>query len=103
MTSQSCDIRKKHTVQSIVVFATLLIFFGMGCNTINPKLQDEYIRDSVSIGLKTVINDSRQAVKEFMLDEKVQGTSVALIDCNGILSIAGFGYTDKKQKDTCHT
>ena len=89
---------KKLFCSFVVTLNILFLICNTGCRSVNPKLQGEYIRDSISIGLKTVINDSRQAVQKFMLDEKVQGASVALVDCDGILWTAGFGYNGKKQK-----
>lgn len=41
MKNESCNIWNKRTAQLIVVFAILLVFFGSGCNTISPQLQDE--------------------------------------------------------------
>ncbi|MHC4556513.1 MAG: hypothetical protein ACYS80_04325 [Planctomycetota bacterium] len=42
MKYKSYNIFYERTAQLIVVFAILLVLFGSGCNSINPKLQDEY-------------------------------------------------------------
>ena len=98
MTSQSCDIWNKCTAQLIVVFAILLVLFCSGCNTISPKLQDEYIRPDLSQGMCRVFDKYRQRIPEIMSEEKVPGISIALVDREGILWAAGFGYTDYDKK-----
>ena len=85
MTSQSCYIWKKRTVNLIVVFAILLVFFGSGCNTISPKLQDEYIRPGLSPGMCGVVDKYRQLYPEMMVEREVPGLSIALVDREGIL------------------
>ena len=98
MTIQSCDICKKLTTQLIVVFAILLVLFGSGCNTISPKLQDEYIRPGLSQGMYSVFDKYRQRIPEIMAEDKVPGLSLALVNRDGILWAAGFGYTDYDKK-----
>jgi len=93
-----CDIRKRHTTQFRFVLAILLVFFGFGCNSINPKLQDEYIRPGLSQGMCSVFDKYRQSIPKAMAEEKVPGLSLALVDRDGILWAAGFGYTDYDQK-----
>ena len=98
MKNESCDIWKKCTAQLIVVLAILLVFFGSGCNTISPKLQDEYIRPGLSQGICGVFDKYRQFFLEMMAKEKIPGLSIALVDRDGILWTAGFGYTDYNRK-----
>ena len=98
MKNESCNIRKKRTVQLIVVFAIGLVFCGSGCNTINPKLQDEYIRTNINQEIHVLFDEYRQSVQKFMADEKIQGSSIALVDGDGILWSAGFGHTDRDHK-----
>ena len=62
---------KKHTAQLIVVFAILLVLFASSCNTINPKLQDEYIRPSLSQGMCGVFDKYRQYFPEVMVKDKI--------------------------------
>jgi CubicO group peptidase (beta-lactamase class C family) len=94
MTGPSCDIWKKHIAQLIVVFTILLVLFGSGCNTISPKLQDEYIRPGLSESMCRVFDKYRQRIPEIMAEDKVPGLSLALVDRDGIRWAAGFGYTD---------
>ena len=103
MTSQSCNIWKKCTAQLIVVFAILLVLFGSGCNTISPKLQDEYIRSGLSQGMCRVFDKYRQLYPEMMVEREVPGLSIALVDREGILWSAGFGYTDYSRKTAVTT
>jgi CubicO group peptidase (beta-lactamase class C family) len=91
-------IWKKRTVQLIVVFAILLAFFGSGCNTISPKLQDEYIRPGLSQGMCSVFDKYRQFFPEVMVKDEIPGLSIAYVDRDGILWAAGFGYTDYNRK-----
>ncbi len=83
---------------SVTVLSLLLLMSAMGCRTVNPKLQDEYIRDSLSDGMLAVVNENRQAVQQFMTDAEIPGLSLALVDRDGILWAAGFGYADKNKK-----
>ncbi len=90
----NCNIWKKCAAQLIVVFAILLVLSGSGCNTISPKLQDEYIRPGLSQGMCGVFDKYRQSIPKIMAEDKVPGLSLALVDRDGILWAAGFGYTD---------
>ncbi len=98
MKNESCNIWTKRTAQLIVVFTILLISFGSGCNTISPKLQDEYIRPGLGEGMCRVFDKYRQYIPEIMAEDKVPGLSLALVDRDGILWAAGFGYTDYDRK-----
>ena len=98
MKNESCNIWKKCTAQLIVVFAILFVFFDSGCNTISPKLQDEYIRPGLSQGMYSVFDKYHQYFPEVMVKDKIPGLSIALVDRDGILWTAGFGYTDYNRK-----
>jgi len=76
----------------------LLILLNVGCSTINPKLQDEYIRKDLNHGMLAVMNENRQTVQQFMTKGKIPGLSLAIVDRKGILWAAGFGYSDKNNK-----
>jgi len=91
-------ICSKHVTQLIAVFGLLLVFFGSGCNTTSPKLQDEYIRPGLSQGMCSVFDKYRQFFPEVMVKDKIPGLSLALVDRDGILWAAGFGYTDYDRK-----
>ncbi|UCD52709.1 MAG: beta-lactamase family protein [Phycisphaerales bacterium] len=64
----------------------------------DPELQDEYLRDGLSDGMLTVVRVSHQAVQQLMTDVGIPGLSLALVDRDGILWSAGFGYADKRKK-----
>ena len=98
MKNESSDIWTKHTAQLIVVFAILFVFFGSGCNTISPKLQDEYIRPGLSQGMCDVFDEYKQSIPKLTKKNKIPGLSVAVLDSNGILWSAGFGYADNNKE-----
>ena len=98
MTNESCDIWNKRIAQLIVVFAILLILLGSGCSSVSPKLQDEYIRPGLSQGMYSFFDKYRQLYPEMMAKDKIPGISIALVDRDGILWAAGFGYTDYNRK-----
>jgi CubicO group peptidase (beta-lactamase class C family) len=82
----------------LLSFACVLFWFCGGCNTIRPKLQDEYIRPGLSEGMCSVFDKYRQSIPKIMSEDKVPGLSLALVDREGILWAAGFGYTDYNRK-----
>ena len=94
----SSIIRRKRTTQLIAVFTLLLVLFNSGCNTINPKLQGEFIRPGLRQGMYDVFDKYRQLYPEMMAEREVPGLSIALVDREGILWAAGFGYTDYSRK-----
>ena len=98
MTNQNCDIEKNHTAQSIAGFVILFVLFGSGCSTIRPKLQDEYRRSGLSDGMSKILDEYRQTIIAKMTKNKIPGLSVALVDRDGIIWTAGFGYTDYNRK-----
>ena len=98
MKNKSCNIWKKCAAQLIVILAILLVLFGSGCNTINPKLQDEYIRPGLSQEMHSVFDKYRQLIPKKMAQNRVPGHSFVLVDRDGILWAAGFGYTDYSRK-----
>ena len=98
MINEFCNIWTRRIAQLIVVFAILLVLFCSGCNTISPKLQDEYIRPDLSKGMCRVFDKYRQRIPEIMAEDEVPGLSLALVDRDGILWAAGFGYTDYNLK-----
>jgi len=88
-------MKRFYIILLIVVFAILLT---SGCNQISPKLQDEYIRPGLSTGMYGVFDKYRQFFPEVMAKDKIPGLSIALVDRDGILWTAGFGYTDYNRK-----
>ncbi len=63
MKYESCNIFYKRTARLIVFFATGLVFFGSGCNTISPKLPEESTRHGLSQGLAAVANEKGEGHK----------------------------------------
>jgi len=82
----------------MMILNILLLISSSGCNTISPKLQDEYIRPDLSTGMYGVFDKYRQFFPEIMAKDKIPGLSIALVDRDGILWAAGFGYTDYNRK-----
>jgi CubicO group peptidase (beta-lactamase class C family) len=90
----SLYVCSKRTINIIIIFALLLVLFGAGCNSVSPKLQDEYIRPGLSQEMHSVFDKYRQLIPRAMSEDKLPGLSLALVDRDGILWTAGFGYTD---------
>lgn len=89
---------KKLLCISVVTLNILLLISTAGCHTVNPQIQDEYIRTNLNQKIHAVFDEYRQSAQKFMSDEKVQGASIALVDRDSILWAAGFGHTDRDQK-----
>lgn len=89
---------KKLFCTSIVTLNILLLISITGCRTMNPQVQDEYIRNNLNQEMHVVFDENRQAVQKFMTEEEVPGVSIALVDRDGIQWAAGFGYADTIQK-----
>ncbi len=92
--NMGCIILKKHAAQLIVAFTILMVLFNSGCSTISPKLQDEYRREDLSDGVRKTLDQYRQNIAKKMTKNKIPGLSLALVDRDGIMWSAGFGYTD---------
>jgi CubicO group peptidase (beta-lactamase class C family) len=75
-----------------------LIFVLLGSGCVNPKLQDQYIKPDLSQEMQAVFNDYAQTIPKMMAKHEIPGLSIAVVDRNGILWTAGFGYTDYDQK-----
>jgi CubicO group peptidase (beta-lactamase class C family) len=82
----------------VMALNILLVLFGSGCNTISPKLQDEYIRGGLSQGMCGVFDEYKQSIPKLMKKNKIPGLSVAVLDSNSILLSAGFGYADNNKE-----
>jgi len=85
---------KKLFCTLVVSLNILLLICNTGCRTVNPKLQDEYIRPGLSQGMCGVFDKYRQLIPKKMAEDKLPGFSFALVDRDGILWAVGFGYTD---------
>ena len=89
---------KKLVSSTIVAMSVLSAITITGCRSVSPKLQDEYIRPSLSQGMYSFFDKYRQLFPEMMAKDKIPGISIALVDREGILWAAGFGYTDYNRK-----
>jgi len=85
---------KKLFCTLVLILNILLVLSGSGCNTISPKIQDEYIRPGLSPGMRSVFEKYRQLIPKKMAEDKVPGLSFAMVDRDGILWATGFGHTD---------
>ena len=90
-------IHKRHETILFLICVLTYIFFINGC-AVNTKLQDEYTRPGLSSGIQTVFDKYRQGIPKTMAKHKIPGLSIAVVDRDGILWSAGFGYTDKDKK-----
>lgn len=82
----------------IVTLTLLLLLSNVGCHTVKPQLQDEYIRNDLSDGMLAVIHENRQSMQQLMIDMKIPGLSLALVDRDGMLWAAGLGYSDRGKR-----
>lgn len=70
-----------------------------GCSSCRPKLQDEYIRADLTLGMCNVIEEYRRSIiPRTMQRHDIPGLSIALFDRDTLLWTAGFGYTDTKRE-----
>jgi CubicO group peptidase (beta-lactamase class C family) len=89
---------KKLISSTIVAMSILSAITITGCRSVSPRLQDEYIRPGLSQDMCSVFEKYRQLIPKRMAEDKVPGVSLALVDRDGILWAAGFGYTDYNRK-----
>ncbi|MGD8500881.1 MAG: serine hydrolase domain-containing protein, partial [Phycisphaerales bacterium] len=83
------------TIAAVCILSAITI---TGCRSVSPKLQDEYLRPSLSQGMCSVFDKYRQFFPEVMVKDKIPGISIAYFDHDGVLWAAGFGYTDYDKK-----
>ncbi len=88
-------MRCKATLFLICVLT--LVFLASGC-AVSPKLQDEYTKVGLSQGMCGVFDEYRQSIPKMMAEHKIPGLSIAVVDRDGILWTAGFGYADDERK-----
>ena len=84
---------KKLVTHTIVTVCVLSAITFTGCRSVSPKLHDEYIRPGLSEGMCSVFDKYRQLCPEMMVKDKIPGLSIAVVDHEGILWMAGFGRT----------
>jgi len=96
--NQSSDVCKGGVSRAIFVLAILPVLCGIGCNSVSPKLQGQYTRVGLSQDIQAVFEEECQSIPKIMSEHKIPGLSIALVDRDGILWTAGFGYTDYDRK-----
>jgi len=89
---------KKLVSSTVVTVCILSAITITGCRSVSPKLQDEYTRPGLSQGMRRALDEYRQSIPKMMAEDKIPGFSIALVDREGILWTAGFGYTDYNRK-----
>ena len=78
----------------LLSFACILFWLCAGCHTIKPTMQGEYVRPDLNQDWHVVFEKYRQSIVEGMNEDKLPGLSIALVDREGLIWSAGFGYTD---------
>ena len=94
MKSKNRNVWKKYILKLCVFLVIVFFVFEYNYYRIVPKLQDEYMRTSLSKDMQTVFDECRRSIPKIMTEQKIPGVSMAVIDRDGILWTAGFGYTD---------
>lgn len=87
-------IIKRATYLSAIFILVVLAFSNIHCQPIKPKLQKESLRTGTSIKVQEVFDRQSQSIPKMMKESKIPGLSVAVVDREGIIWTAGFGYTD---------
>ena len=90
-------IRIRYIAILLLMCVLTYTLFVNGC-AIDPKLQEEHTRDSLSSDVQAVFDEYRQSIPEIMTEHKIPGLSIAVVDHEGILWNAGYGYTDYDKK-----
>lgn len=98
MKSKKCNIWKKRILKWCVFLGVVFFVLNYSYYRIVPRLQDEYTRAGLSEDMQAVFNECRRSIPEMMTEQKIPGVSVAVVDRDGILWTAGFGYTDYGRK-----
>jgi CubicO group peptidase (beta-lactamase class C family) len=101
MKSKNSNVWKKRILKWCAGCVFLgIVFFAFDYNhyRIVPRLQDEYTRAGVSKDMQAVFDECRRSIPKMMTEQKIPGISMAVVDHDGILWTAGFGYTDYDRK-----
>ncbi|MHC4477088.1 MAG: serine hydrolase domain-containing protein [Planctomycetota bacterium] len=91
-------IHKRHKTIPFLICVLTFIFLVNGCSGINPKFQDEYTKAGLSQDMREIFDEYRESIPKMMAKHKIPGLSIAVVDRDGILWTAGFGYTDYNRK-----
>ncbi len=86
---------KKRSIPILAsILLAILVFSNIHCQPINPKLQKEYLRAGTSDKMQAVFDRQNQSIPKMMKESKIPGLSIAVVDREGVIWTAGFGYTD---------
>ena len=66
----------------------------VGYRKIDPTRHDEYVRPGLNPAVRELCQEQSRRIPEMMKSLKIPGVSVALVDREGMLWGAGFGFTD---------
>jgi CubicO group peptidase (beta-lactamase class C family) len=93
-------MKKTHKILVLLLIIAGIILSMYGCYyyRIVPKLQDEYTRAGVNEDMQAAFDECRQSIPNMMTKHNIPGVSMAVVDRNGVLWAAGFGYTDYGRK-----
>ncbi len=81
-------------ITSSIVIYVLAVLVLSGCGRVKPELQDEYMRSGLSTGWQDFTEKQKQIIPTAMTEAKIPGLAVAVVDREGIVWGAGYGYTD---------
>lgn len=86
--------KKLTLIGTVLIVAAGLSLLEVGCRSIDPKRHDEYARPGLDQAVRDLCREQSQSIPGIMKSQKIPGISVALVDREGILWGAGFGFTD---------
>ena len=89
-------VKKRHLFLTVVIFA-IVCFFINGCK-IDPKIHDEFYRSDMNSDIRSEFLEFQNIIPDIMKKRKVPGAALAVVDTNGIIWSAAFGYTDYDKK-----
>ncbi len=84
---------KKWYILVTVLILAIVCFFVNGCK-IDPKLQDEFFRTGLNPEIKSELFEFQNLIPGIMKERKVPGSALAVVDSDGIIWSATFGFTD---------
>ncbi len=90
------NIQKRSIIVLILICCLAVFLFIRGCS-VSPKLQGEFTKDGLSQDMRAVFDEYRQSIPKMMAEHKIPGLSIAVVDREGILWTAGFGYGDGRK------
>lgn len=102
MNTKSRKFVKRRNVIKFGLFLIFIVFLfsllEVNCRIIDPKRHDEYARAGLDQAVRDLCREQSQSIPGIMKSRKIPGLSVALVDREGMLWGAGFGFTDFDHK-----